>query len=144
MERVRSLLIEIRFHTPRNVPGNSMKSRPVTTYTLTRCCSWASRSEAASPMIEGAAGTLCLRAQSRQRERSRKQYVVFQMNVPMEIAFELLQPLIEGAKAQTCIRWWLESPAERANRGQQFAGTVMFRDHSANWELHAARFSLSA
>ena len=42
------LLIEIRFQTPRNVPGNSRKMRPVRMYAINMRCIFISRLTAAS------------------------------------------------------------------------------------------------
>src|SRR5579884_2473971 len=70
------LLIEIRFHTPRNVPGKTMNSSPAPMNAVTSRCSFDSRSTRAVRSTNGSVATTILQLQG-----PREQNVVLQVHV---------------------------------------------------------------
>ena len=90
-----------RFHTPRNVPGNSMNTRPVQIYSVRRRESVLSRDAEILKISAGVRtrpASLSIRVASAgiklhlvhlfHRDGARKKYVVLKMNVLVKVRFE--------------------------------------------------------
>src|SRR5581483_326912 len=104
----RRLLMASRFHTPRNVPGRSMKNKPVATYAINNCESRSSRAAvtsrlsrarellSSSTLISGGM-ILVLHFDS-----AWKQDVVFEMYMQVQVTFEFSQRPIQRLVARAC------------------------------------------
>src|SRR5262249_49060273 len=139
-------LICRRFHTPRNVPGKSMKKSPEVTKAMSKRDNASSRARTfanisagervelrASAVARSASEVVTLGSLRGDRSFSfhgaRKENVVLEMHVKVQILLEFFEPLIRCLIARTTVRGRLVSAASRPDLPHQFAGRVVFFHH---------------
>src|SRR5215469_2475874 len=124
----RWLLIASRFHTPRKVPGSSMKNKPVAIYAISNRESRSSRA-AMNSTFSGARDVFGSSARisggmilALHFYCPREQDVVFQVHMLVQVAFEFCQRQIERLVARAGALWRFISVAQVAHVAQQVSG----------------------
>src|SRR5215470_1234300 len=136
-------LICRRFHTPRNVPGNNMKKSPELTNVMRSRESDSSLARARANTSAGdrtagvdtehvAISAIDMSASGRRPfhfDGARKQNVVFEMHVKMEVLLEFGKGLVSRLIARAGIGARRVSCARNTNPPHQFAGAVVLPHH---------------
>src|SRR5689334_14534924 len=101
-----------------------MNSSPVITYTAVTRCSLVSCS-LLEDTLAGDTGVLL--RNSRHFQRARKQNVVFEMNVLVQVALEFLQALIQRPECGTGVGGRLKPASEGTDGRKQLPGILVLR-----------------